>query len=53
MPIDPARHVDKALGTDGLFERGCEDARKARQSGRSDYFADVADTEQHAKALDD
>jgi len=33
MPLDLAVHVDKVLGTDGFFERRCEDARKARQSG--------------------
>ncbi|WP_262064100.1 helix-turn-helix domain-containing protein [Streptomyces sp. STR69] len=53
MPLDLARHVDKALGTDGFFERRCEDARKAKQSGHAEYFADVAELEQHAENIED
>lgn len=53
MPLDLARHVDKVLGTDGFFERRCEDARKARQSGHAEYFADVAEMEQHAESIED
>jgi transcriptional regulator with XRE-family HTH domain len=53
MPLDLARHVDKVLKTDGFFERRCEDARKARQSGHAEYFADVAEMEQHAEAIED
>ena len=53
MPLDLARHVDKVLGTDGFFERRCEDARKAKQSGHAEYFADVAEMEQHADSIED
>ncbi|WP_019066596.1 helix-turn-helix domain-containing protein [Streptomyces hokutonensis] len=53
MPLDLARHVDKVLGTDGFFERRCEDARKAKQSGHAEYFADVAEMEQHAGTIED
>lgn len=53
MPVDLARHVDKVLGTDGFFERRCEDARKARQSGHAEYFADVAEMEQHAETIEE
>ena len=53
MPVDLARHVDKVLGTDGFFERRCEDARKAKQSGHAEYFADVAEMEQHAETIED
>lgn len=53
MPVDLARHVDKVLGTDGFFERRCEDARRARQSGHAEYFADVAEMEQHAESIDE
>jgi len=53
MPLDLARHVDKVLGTDGFFERRCEDARKARQSGHAEYFADVAEMERHAESIED
>nr|WP_203616128.1 helix-turn-helix transcriptional regulator [Streptomyces sp. SID13726] len=53
MPVDLARHVDKVLKTDGFFERRCEDARKARQSGHAEYFADVAEMEQHAETIEE
>ncbi|MET7680159.1 helix-turn-helix transcriptional regulator [Streptomyces sp. NPDC005423] len=53
MPLDLSRHVDKVLGTDGFFERRCEDARKARQSGHAEYFADVAELEQHAESIEE
>nr|WSY54090.1 helix-turn-helix transcriptional regulator [Streptomyces sp. NBC_00886] len=53
MPLDLARHVDKALDTDGFFERRCEDARKAKQSGHAEYFADVVELEQHAETIED
>ncbi|MEU9186494.1 helix-turn-helix transcriptional regulator [Streptomyces sp. NPDC048484] len=53
MPTDLARHVDEKLGTDGFFQRRCEDARKARQSGHAEYFADVAEMEQHAETIED
>ncbi|MFD7184882.1 helix-turn-helix domain-containing protein [Streptomyces sp. NPDC056637] len=53
MPLDLAKHVDEKLGTDGFFQRRCEDARKARQSGHAEYFADVAEMEQHAETIED
>ncbi|MFJ9628962.1 helix-turn-helix domain-containing protein [Streptomyces sp. NPDC091280] len=53
MPLDLARHVDRRLGTDGFFERRCEDARKAKQSGHAEYFADVAEMEKFAESIED
>ncbi|MFG2974979.1 helix-turn-helix domain-containing protein [Streptomyces sp. NPDC048331] len=53
MPLDLARHVDAKLGTDGFFERRCEDARRARQSGYAEYFADVAEMEPFAETIED
>ncbi|MGW2647046.1 helix-turn-helix domain-containing protein [Streptomyces sp. NPDC001393] len=53
MPVDLARHVDRVLGTDGFFERRCEDARRARQSGHAEYFADVAEMERHAETIEE
>ncbi|MBT2395803.1 helix-turn-helix transcriptional regulator [Streptomyces sp. ISL-100] len=53
MPLDLARHVDERLATDGFFVRRCEDARKAKQSGHAEYFADVAEMERHAEAIEE
>ncbi|GGK67638.1 helix-turn-helix domain-containing protein [Streptomyces flaveus] len=53
MPDDLARHVDKKLGTDGFFERRCEDAAKARRAGHPLYFADVPDLEKQAETLEE
>jgi transcriptional regulator with XRE-family HTH domain len=53
MPLDLARHVDGRLGTDGFFQRRCEDARKARQSGYAEHFADVAEMEKRAETIED
>ncbi|GGN61602.1 transcriptional regulator [Streptomyces albiflavescens] len=53
MPLELARHVDEKLGTDGFFQRRCEDARRARQSGHAEYFADVAEMERHAEAIEE
>ncbi|MEU5810369.1 helix-turn-helix transcriptional regulator [Streptomyces sp. NPDC047718] len=53
MPLDLARHVDTKLGTDGFFERRCEDARKAKQSGHAEYFADVAEMEPYAETIEE
>ncbi|MFJ9415380.1 helix-turn-helix domain-containing protein [Streptomyces sp. NPDC101227] len=53
MPVDLAVHVDKKLETNGFFERRCKDAAKARQSGIAEYFADVAEMEQHAATIED
>ncbi|MEU9290813.1 helix-turn-helix transcriptional regulator [Streptomyces sp. NPDC048275] len=53
MTLDLAQHVDKKLGTDGFFERRCEDARRARQSGHAEYFADVAEMERRAETIEE
>ncbi|MCM9080742.1 MULTISPECIES: helix-turn-helix transcriptional regulator [Streptomyces] len=53
MPLDLARHVDARLGTDGFFERRCEDARRAKQSGYAEYFADVAEMEPFAETIEE
>ncbi|MFF4365384.1 helix-turn-helix domain-containing protein [Streptomyces sp. NPDC001594] len=53
MPLDLARHVDEKLGTDGFFGRRCEDARKAKQSGHAEYFADVAEMEPYAETIEE
>ncbi|QEU79685.1 helix-turn-helix domain-containing protein [Streptomyces subrutilus] len=53
MPLDLAQHVDGKLGTDGFFERRCEDARKARQSDHAEYFADVAEMEPYAETIEE
>ncbi|MEU6403480.1 helix-turn-helix transcriptional regulator [Streptomyces sp. NPDC046985] len=53
MPLDLARHADERLGTDGFFQRRCEDAARARQAGIAEYFADAADMEQHARTIED
>ncbi|MFB7463629.1 helix-turn-helix domain-containing protein [Streptomyces sp. NPDC056224] len=53
MPPDLARHVDAKLGTDGFFERRCEDARRAKQSGHAEYFADVAEMEPYAETIEE
>lgn len=53
MPIDLAKHVDERLGTDGFFQRRCEDAAKARRVGIAEYFADVAELERHAEAIEE
>ncbi|MFE2882691.1 helix-turn-helix domain-containing protein [Streptomyces sp. NPDC059272] len=53
MPLDLAQHVDQRLGTDGFFARRCEDARKAKQSGHAEYFADVAEMEKYAESIEE
>ncbi|MGA4849296.1 helix-turn-helix domain-containing protein [Streptomyces sp. G5(2025)] len=53
MPLDLAQHVDERLGTDGFFQRRCEDARKARQDGHAEYFADAAEMERFAETIED
>ncbi|MEV6960001.1 helix-turn-helix transcriptional regulator [Streptomyces sp. NPDC051207] len=53
MPLDFARHVDERLGTDGFFERRCEDAAKARRSGIAAHFADVAELEKLTRTIED
>ncbi|MEV0169509.1 helix-turn-helix transcriptional regulator [Streptomyces sp. NPDC050803] len=53
MPVDFARHADQRLGTDGFFERRCEDAAKARRAGHDWYYADVPDLEKQAQTLEE
>lgn len=53
MPRDLAQHVDEKLQTDGFFQRRCEDARKARQGGHAEYFADVAEMERYAESIEE
>ncbi|MDQ8704264.1 helix-turn-helix transcriptional regulator [Streptomyces sp. LHD-70] len=53
MPGDLARHVDRVLGTDGFFERCCEDVRRAKRKGHAEYFEYVLEAEKHADAIED
>ncbi|MFI5861141.1 helix-turn-helix transcriptional regulator [Streptomyces sp. NPDC051546] len=53
MPMDLARHVDGVLGTDGFFERCCEDVRNARLGGHAEYFAPVAEAETRARTIEE
>ncbi|WP_338484324.1 helix-turn-helix transcriptional regulator [Streptomyces sp. SCSIO 75703] len=53
MPVDLARHVDERLGTDGFFQRRCDDVAKARRVGIAPHFADVADLEKSARTIED
>ncbi|MFI5984630.1 Scr1 family TA system antitoxin-like transcriptional regulator [Streptomyces sp. NPDC051555] len=50
MPLDLAQHVDRVLGTDGFFARGCEDVRNAGQQAGGHYFDRVR--EMQPRALD-
>ncbi|MBT2394783.1 helix-turn-helix transcriptional regulator [Streptomyces sp. ISL-100] len=52
MPLDLARHVDRALVTDGFFERRCEDVRKARRGAHAEYFAPIAEAESRARTIE-
>ncbi|MFH9857901.1 Scr1 family TA system antitoxin-like transcriptional regulator [Streptomyces sp. NPDC017202] len=52
MPLDLARHVDRALGTDGFFERHCEDVRKARRGPHAAYFEKALEAEKHAESIE-
>ncbi|WP_345942747.1 helix-turn-helix transcriptional regulator [Streptomyces sp. SID486] len=53
MPLDLARHADRVLGTDGFFERCCEDVRRARRAGHAAYFEKVLEAEKHALAIEE
>ncbi|MEU7087899.1 helix-turn-helix domain-containing protein [Streptomyces achromogenes] len=53
MPLDLARHADRVLGTDGFFERRCEDVRKARRTGHAAYFEKVLEAEKHALTIEE
>ncbi|WLW52618.1 helix-turn-helix domain-containing protein [Streptomyces sp. SX92] len=52
MPVELARHVDHVLGTDGFFERHCEDVRKARRAGHAGYYEKALEAEKHAKTIE-
>lgn len=51
MPVELARHADLVLKTDGFFQRGCEDVRKARSGAHSAYFAGVTEAERRARTI--
>lgn len=53
MPLDLARHVDQVLGTDGFFERRCEDVRRAKRSGHADYVEKVLEGEKRAATIEE
>ncbi|MET9169789.1 helix-turn-helix transcriptional regulator [Streptomyces misionensis] len=53
MPLDLARHADRVLGTDGFFERHCEDVRKARRGPHAAYFEKVLEAERHADSIEE
>ncbi|MFJ9848758.1 helix-turn-helix domain-containing protein [Streptomyces sp. NPDC101150] len=53
MPMDLAVHVDNVLGTNGFFERRCEDAQKARLVGHPPYFAKIPELEKTATTVED
>ncbi|MFF3633955.1 helix-turn-helix domain-containing protein [Streptomyces sp. NPDC002250] len=52
MPMDLARHVDRVLGTDGYFERHCEDVRRARRGPHAAYFERALEAEKHAESIE-
>ncbi|MFD5269919.1 Scr1 family TA system antitoxin-like transcriptional regulator [Streptomyces sp. NPDC058335] len=52
MPLDLARHVDQVLGTDGFFERHCEDVRKARRGPHAAYFEKALEAEKQAESIE-
>jgi transcriptional regulator with XRE-family HTH domain len=52
MPVELARHVDRVLGTDGFFERHCEDVRKARRGPHAAYFEKALEAEKHAESIE-
>ncbi|WP_405527577.1 helix-turn-helix transcriptional regulator [Streptomyces canus] len=52
MPEELARHVDQVLGTDGFFERHCEDVRNARRGPHAAYFEKALEAERHAESIE-
>ncbi|MFF4399455.1 helix-turn-helix transcriptional regulator [Streptomyces sp. NPDC001480] len=52
MPVDLARHADRVLGTDGFFERHCEDVRRARRGPHAAYFEKALEAEKHAESIE-
>ncbi|MEV5008861.1 helix-turn-helix transcriptional regulator [Streptomyces sp. NPDC055692] len=53
MPAELAEHVDQVLGTDGFFERRCEDVRNAKRRGHARYFERVLEAERHAETIEE
>ncbi|MFG2598004.1 helix-turn-helix domain-containing protein [Streptomyces sp. NPDC048462] len=53
MPVELAQHVDRVLKTDGFFQRRCEDVRRARQGAHAAFFANIAEAETRAAAIDE
>ncbi|MFF7973912.1 Scr1 family TA system antitoxin-like transcriptional regulator [Streptomyces sp. NPDC007905] len=53
MPMDLARHVDRVLGTDGYFERHCDDVRRARRGPHAAYFERVLEAEKYAETIEE
>jgi hypothetical protein len=53
MPVDLAQHADRVLGTDGFFERRCEDVRKARRGPHAAYFEKALEAEKHATTIEE
>ncbi|MER5360281.1 helix-turn-helix transcriptional regulator [Streptomyces sp. NPDC002785] len=53
MPAELAEHVDRALGTDGFFQRRCADVRKAKRRGHASYFERVLEAEKHAETIEE
>lgn len=53
MPAELASHVDRVLGTDGFFQRRCEDVRNARRRGHARYFERVLEAEKHAESIEE
>lgn len=53
MPLDLARHADRVLGTDGFFERRCEDVRRARRGPHAAYFEKVLEVEKQAESIEE
>ncbi|RPK49528.1 helix-turn-helix transcriptional regulator [Streptomyces sp. NBC_01260] len=51
MPVELARHVDRVLGTDGFFQRRCEDVRKAKRGPHAEYFAELTEAETRARSI--
>ncbi|MEU6281467.1 helix-turn-helix transcriptional regulator [Streptomyces sp. NPDC047028] len=52
MPMDLARHVDRVLGTDGYFERHCDDVRRARRGPHAEYFEKALEAERYAECIE-
>ncbi|CAL9471574.1 helix-turn-helix domain-containing protein [Streptomyces sp. enrichment culture] len=53
IPVDLARHVDRALKTDGYFERCCEDVRRAKRGLYAPYFARIVEAEKRANVIEE